>query len=421
MSLRSWVELFGETIIVDKEVSPELEAGRILAANRTTPVFFEKLAGSRAIGNLWSTRERICRALGVDSKTLMDNLIRAIESPSDPEKIDHAPVMEKRTEQFNLKELPIPKYYAADAGRYLTSAVVIAEQDGIRNLSFHRMMVLDHRRFAIRLVPRHLHAMHRRTVEDGEDLTIAVVIGLCPSVLLPAAMSIGFGADELRVANALRMLCLGERVQVTTVGNGVHVPANAEYVLEGRITSETVDEGPFVDVTGTIDKVRKQPIVEIDAVCSRENPIMQLVLSAGPEHRLLMGMPMEPVIMSAVRKIVPEVSGVNLTIGGCGWLHGVVSIEPQHGGDGKNAGLVALAAHTSMKSVVIVDSDIDVFDTERVEWAIATRFQPHRDLMIIEGVRGSSLDPSAGETTSKMVIDATIKSENRDAFRYMAE
>jgi len=415
--MRHWIELFDETISVKEEVSLELEAARMLAANADRPIFFENLNGHRAIGNLWSTRERICTALEVDRMKLMENMIIAIENPSDPVLIDNAPFMEERTEIFDLRKLPIPRYYSADGGRYITSAVVVGEFGDIRNLSFHRMMVLNQNQLAIRLIPRHLYALRQKAIEEEQDLKIAAVIGLCPSVLLPAAMSVGFGVDELRIANTLRKLCLGKEVEVSKAGNGVIVPAHAEIVLEGRITGKMIDEGPFVDITGTLDNVRKQPVVEIDAISMRKDPIMQLLLSAGPEHRLLMGMPKEPVILSAVRRVVPTVTGVNLTAGGCGWLHGVVSIEPQQEGDAKNAGMAAMAAHTSMKNVVIVNSDIDVFDPVQVEWAIATRFQSHRDLLIIEGVRGSSLDPSAGETTSKMIMDATIKGPDVDSFK----
>ena len=123
---------------------------------------------------------------------------------------------------------------------------------------------------------------------------------------------------------------------------------------------------------------------------------------------MFMGMPREPVIYQAVSRAVPHVKAVRLTEGGCAWLHGVVSIRKQHQGDGKNAIMAAFGAHTSMKQVVIVDEDVDVFDDRDVEWAIATRFQADRGLVVLHDVRGSSIDPSARDGfTSKMGIDAT--------------
>jgi len=416
LTLRSLQEQFPETVVIGDDMPAELEPSRVLRVNESVPVFFEHLNGQRAAGNLWSTRERICRALGVDQKGLMENMVKAMEAPSDPMVRDSAPFMERRLEDFDLREMAIPKYYPADGGRYITSAVVIGELNGVRNLSFHRMMILDEHRTAIRLVPRDLYKMHMQSLKEGKDLKVAVVIGLCPTILLPASMRVDYGVDELRIANSLRRLCLDQDVHVVVVGNGVTVPAYAEIVMEGRITGELADEGPFVDITGTVDKVRRQPILEIDAINQRDNPIMQLILPGGAEHRILMGMPREPVLLSAVSKVVPRVTGVHLTRGGCGWLHGIIAIATETEGDAERAGRAALEAHGSMKNVVVVDEDIDVFDPVEVEWAVATRFQPHRDIIILENCKGSSLDPSAEETTSKMIIDATIKGTNRKPF-----
>jgi len=188
-------------------------------------------------------------------------------------------------------------------------------------------------------------------------------------------------------------------------------PAEAELVLEGRISAEKeVDEGPFVDITGTYDIVRKQPVVEIVGVMHRKDYFYQALLPSGAEHKLLMGLPHEVLIWEAVSKVVPKVHAVNLSIGGSGWLHAVVSIEKQLDGDGKNALLAAFAAHPSLKHAVVVDSDIDVFDASDVEWAVATRFQANEDLIIINNVRGSTLDSSADQETgltTKMGLDAT--------------
>ncbi|RLI41204.1 UbiD family decarboxylase, partial [Candidatus Bathyarchaeota archaeon] len=124
----------------------------------------------------------------------------------------------------------------------------------------------------------------------------------------------------------------------------------------------------------------------------------------------LMGLPREAAIYEAVSKVVPKVKAVNLSVGGCGWLHAIISIEKQSEGDGKSALIAAFAAHPSLKHAVIVDSDINVFDLSEVEWALALRFQASEDLLVISNVRGSTLDPSADQSqglTSKMGIDAT--------------
>ncbi|MEM0488950.1 MAG: UbiD family decarboxylase, partial [Candidatus Bathyarchaeia archaeon] len=166
--------------------------------------------------------------------------------------------------------------------------------------------------------------------------------------------------------------------------------------------------------------VRNQPVVEIVNVMRREDYIYQAILPSGAEHKLLMGLPREASIYEAVSKVVPKVHAVNLSFGGGGWLHAIISIEKQLDGDGKNALLAAFAAHPSLKHAIVVDSDIDVYNLVDVEWAIATRFQASEDLIVIPNARGSTLDSSADQetgTTSKMGIDATIPfTKPRDKF-----
>ncbi len=389
------------------KVSRELELTKMLLKERTRPVLFENLDGYRAVGNLWSTRERIAQAMNTDPMQLSKRMLDAMDSPSPPQELENAPFDKNMLTDFDLRESAIPKFYSGDGGRFITAGVVIAEQDGIRNMSFHRLMLIGERRFAVRVVPRHLHALHRRALAKGQDLKVAVAVGLCPSIMLSAAMNVEFGKDELTVANSLRQLCLKEPVCVRKIRNGLLVPAFAEYIFEGRLTKEIADEGPFVDITGTEDPVRKQPVVEIDRMYHRDDPIFQTILPGANEHFLMMGMPREPVIQRSVSVAVPEVHGVRLTEGGCCWLHGVVSITKQKEGDSVNAIMAALGAHPSMKMVTVVDNDIDIYDDQDVEWAVATRFQGHKGLVVIENARGSSLDPSADETTTKVGIDAT--------------
>ena len=407
MSLQQLLSQFDDTVVVRGHISRELELTRALWKDRTKPVFFENLDGHRAVGNLWSTRERIAKAMGTTPMELTKKMMQAMDSPSPPQEIESAPFDKNIITDFDLGESAIPKFYKTDGGRFVTAGVVIAEHDGIRNASYHRLMLVGENKFAMRVVPRHLYALHKRAMSKGEDLKIAVAIGLCPSIMLAAAMNLEFGKDELTVASSLRQLCLGEPICVRRIRNGLLVPAFAEYIFEGRVTKEVHDEGPFVDITGTVDPVRKQPVVEIDRIYHRDNSIFQIILPGANEHYLMMGMPREPVIQRAVGLAVPDVHAVRLTEGGCCWLHGVVSISKQKEGDSVNAIMASLGAHPSMKMVTIVDQDIDIFDDRDVEWAVATRFQGHKGLVIIENARGSSLDPSADETTTKMGIDAT--------------
>ncbi|HYM40449.1 MAG TPA: UbiD family decarboxylase, partial [Thermoplasmata archaeon] len=347
-------------------------------------------------------------AMGISKEDLLAKLLEAQTNPKDTRLVDRAAFQKNASSDVDLTALPIPKLFPKDAGRFITAGVWVAEWQGVRNLSFHRIQVLDRTRGACRIVPRHLRHMYSEAAKAGQELKVAVCVGLDPWNLLGGGTSVEYGMDESRIASALTQACLKKPVDMVRISSGLTVPAEADYVLEGRLIHETHDEGPFVDAVKTYDRVRKEPVLVVDRVYRRDDAVFHIIVGGSDEHFMFMGMPREPVIYQAVSRAVPHVKAVRLTEGGCAWLHGVVSIRKQHQGDGKNAIMAAFGAHTSMKQVVIVDEDIDVYDDRDVEWAVATRFQADRGLVVLHGVRGSSIDPSSVDGfTSKVGIDAT--------------
>ncbi len=405
MSFRDYVDIF-EKKTVEEEVSVDLDLTKEAKKDLSQPVYFPNFPGGKTIVNLWATRERVGEALGVKKEDIVELLADAVGDISDPVELEEAPVKENRIDDIDLRDLPIPKYYPKDGGRYITSGVVFAEYDGVRNLSFHRMMLIDEDKFTIRLVPRNLHKMYKKAMDDGKELRIAITIGLEPALLLAGATSVDFEIDELKIANSLKEKGLGEKIEVTRLEDGPTVPAEAEYILEGKITSDLDDEGPFVDITSTYDHVRQQPVVEIERIWHRDDPIFHALLPGGYEHFLLMGLPRESVMKRKVNEVT-KVQDVRLTEGGCSWLHGVISIDKQEEDEPEKAIKAAFEGHTSMKKVTIVDEDVDIFNDDEVEWAIATRFQPDEDIYVYEEQKGSSLDPSAPDLTAKWGLDAT--------------
>ncbi|MCG7844463.1 MAG: UbiD family decarboxylase [Methanomassiliicoccales archaeon] len=408
MAIQSLLDRMSGVRNVDRAVPLELEPTRILMEEQRSPVLFQDLNGRKAAGNLWSDRDRVTDALGLPKGGLTKALLQALASPRQVEEVKKAPFEDMVTEKFDLMDLPIPKYFPEDGGRYVTAGVAIAEFEGKLNISFHRLMLMEGNKFAIRLVPRHLFTMHKMAKEKGQDLKVAFVIGTCPSVLLAGATSTDYEVNELEIASALRFIGLKEELKVRRTKYGIPVPADADYVLEGRLTSEMVDEGPFVDITGTYDVVRKQPVFQVDRLYQRKDAVLHLVLPGGLEHYLLMGLPREPVIFKTVRQVVPRIHAVRLTEGGCCWLHGIISITKNKEGDAMNAAMAAFSGHPSMKQVIVVDKDIDIYDDRAVEWAVASRFQASRGLLVVNNAAGSSLDPSTEGTTSKVAIDATM-------------
>lgn len=415
MSLRDFLEKMEnekEILHVKDAVSTRFEISYIMKQfdNQGPILLFEKVKDykTKIVANVCGKRERICEALGVSQEKFYSHLTKAWLSPKKTKIVSDGPV--KEVAEKDLSNIPVLTHFERDAGPYFTSSVVYAKSvDGaVENVSVHRLQVLDKNHVAIRLVPRHLFKLWQMAKESHKDLEVSISVGVHPAVMLAASSPLPFGVNEFEVANTL----MDGRLRLVKCEHvDACAPADAELVLEGIIsTTKEVAEGPFVDITGTYDIQRKQPVVEIVGVMHRKDYIYQALLPSGAEHRLLMGLPHEVLIWEAVSKVVPKVYAVNLSQGGSGWLHAIISIEKQLDGDGKNALLAAFAAHPSLKHAVVVDSDINVFDADDVEWAIATRFQASEDLIIISNARGSTLDSSANQETgltTKMGIDAT--------------
>jgi UbiD family decarboxylase len=402
-------------------VDPYLEASAVSRSDQGMPWIARAKGhpGWRLAGNVVSTRGGIARMLGTDAAGITGIVLGAMERPLPPKEIATPGYYER----IDPASIPFPTYFKGDGGPYVTSGIFHASFGHRSNLSFHRMMHIGGGRFAIRVVPRHLHALIGEARKEGEDLPAAVSIGCDIASLIAASCSAPFGTDELSIASAIHKAVAGAPLNTFAPmeRGAVRAPAGAEVVLCGRITGESVPEGPFVDITGTYDHsgMEGQPVFVADMALARTDPILHVLLPGGLEHYHLMGLPKEPAILQSVRKVVPVVKAVRLTEGGCCWLHGAVSIRKQKEGDGKNAIMAAFTGHPSMKRVVVVDEDIDVFDDRALEWAIATRFQASNDLVVIEGARGSTLDPSLDEdgTTSKYGMDATMPLSGNEGYR----
>jgi UbiD family decarboxylase len=385
--------------------------------------------GWRVATGVCAGRAHFAWALGTDTKGIVARLVEAMANPVTPPFQDRGPCQEFVDRSPDLTSLPILKHLAADGGPYITAGVsVVKDPDHGRNISFHRLMQVGPRQFTARIVEgRGTDTAWRKVLETGKDLPVAVCLGVPIHVLLAAALSPAKGVDELSIAQALAPTPL---VQCVTAD--LAVPAECELVLEGRITDQLADEGPFIDLTETWDIVRQQPVIEVDCITHRRNPIYHALLPGGLEHKSLMGLPREPTIFQAVSEVA-DCLAVSITPGGMSWLHAVVQILKRGPKDGRRALEAAFRGHGSLKHAVVVDEDVDPFDPAAVEWAIATRFQANRDLLVFENQPSSSLDPSAqlvpGQKarTAKMGLDATVpwtdrvgrtlSQEEQDGFR----
>jgi len=406
MNLKEFIKILaskGLLIKIDKPLDVKFEIPTIMKKLDGRPILFSNVKGydMPVVANICSTRELIALGLEIDEKEIIHRLAKAIDSPVEPEVVD--PEKMGGYQEFNgtLDELPILTYHPFDGGPYIASAIVIASDSELGlNASYHRMMKRGKDELVLRILQRHFNEFLKRGNKE-----FAICIGNSISTLVGAAVSAELGKSELAIANALN--------KINVIELGGHKVPEAEIVMIAEMTGEESPEGPFLDLTETVDIVRDQRVARIKQIFCRDNPTFHGLLPGGLEHKILMGMPREPTIYREVSKVC-EVKDVLVTPGGTSWLHGAVSIKKKSPDDGKNAIHAAFKGHKSMKHVFIVDDDIDIHDPYQIEWAMATRFQGDSDLVLLPNQKGSSLDPSANpETreTTKIGFDLTIPSD----------
>ena len=408
MSMRRFLKMLeqdGQLCSVTGPVARNLEAAAILKAMEPQPMLLETVSGSGfpVAGNLCCSKAAVASYFGLQASGLIPYLLMAMQNPAPCPIVSDAPCQEVVETVPNLDQLPILFHCVKDGGNYISSGLMIAKHPVYgQNLDYHRMMQISPTEMAVRVVKnRHFDTYLR----EAGSLDVAVCIGNPPNLMLAAGISIGLGQNELEIASALEEVSLVRALSVDLL-----VPADCEFVLEGTVYYDRRhSEGPFVDLTETYDVVRDEPVFEVKTITRRKDAIWQALLPGGLEHKMLMGTPREPTIFQKVNEVT-RCLDVNITPGGCSWLHAIVQINKQSEDDGKKAIHAAFAGHSSLKHVAIVDKDIDIYDPAQVEWALATRFQADRDLVLMPRQTGSSLDPSAepgSHLTSKVGFDLT--------------
>ena len=403
MSFRSFLEELreaGQMKDIAEPVSPYLDVAA--RAWSEGPLYFNNVNGQECCLNILGTRDLLAMALKVPIKDMVSYLSGVVYQGSVRE--TNSSYFQEVVSLPDMTRLPVLTHFEGDGGPYITSAVVVAQYGERLNACVHRLMVIGKDRLAVRLVPgRHTHQFYQAALAEGRELPIAIAMGVDPLVLIAASTRVP-PEMEFQYAAALRH----GPVELVRLENGVPVP-HAEIVLEGYITKERTSEGPFVDITGTRDLVRQEPVVRLTRMMTREKPIYHGLLPGGGEHKMLMGVPYEPLIYRAVSKVA-KVRNVLLTDGGCCYLHAVVQIEKERDDDARRSIEAAFQAHGSLKHVVVVDTDIDIYDPGEIEYAIATRMRGDEDLIIHPNVRGSTLDPrSVDGMTTKIGVDATAR------------
>lgn len=401
--LRQWLARLDETdrLAVIRENVPLRHRLAAIAKclDGRQAAFFPKPEGHAIpiISGFMSRRGWIAEAMGVPQSGLLAAFRRAAENPLPWKEVsaEEAACQQVIHHQIDLHDLlPIPTHSEHDNGPYITAGMVIARNPvtGVQNVSINRIQVHAKDRMAILMLPRHLFAFYQAAEANNEPLAVAIVIGADPLTLLASQAITPIDHDELEIAGALHGAPLPV---VKCVTSEVRVPANAEIVIEGRLLPKIREaEGPFGEFPKYYSAKENREVIQVDLITHRQSPIFHTIVPAEMEHLLLGSIPREATLLAHLQRSFPGVTDVHLSIGGVGRYHLYVKFEKRREGEPKNVILCAFGAHYDIKQVTVVDVDVDVHDPQQVEWAVATRFQADRDLVVISGAQGSVLDPS---------------------------
>jgi 2,5-furandicarboxylate decarboxylase 1 len=422
--LRSFIAAYaearpGEVVRVTEPVSIEYDVMALVLEyerRRRYPILvFERVDGYDIpiVANVVASRRALAFALGVPESALAAEYGRRIKEHIKPVVVTEPPFRHRVVtgDAVDLSSLPIPLYFPGDAGRYLTAGMLVARdpETGVETEGYHRFQLKGRNRMGVSLHSRRrMFEYQRRAEAKGQPLPCAVVLGLHPLVSMGSLAYPPPDVGKLEVVGGL----FGEPLQVAACATiDLHVPAAAEIVIEGEILPGAREpEGPFGEFTGYFSRRSTEHVFVARALALREGPWFQSIGSGrAGDHITTLGLIREAEIMNALARVIPNVKAVHVPLSGTSAFTAYVSIRQSRPGEAKHVIPIVLGVDHYVKLVIVVDDDIDVFDESDVLWAVATRMQPDRDLVVISGSLGALLDPSADErgVTAKLGIDAT--------------
>lgn len=407
---------------VSANQDPTALVWQLAAQGRHPLLAFEQIDDWRTplVTNVFASRKRIAWMLDTNVHNLHAEFQARSRRMVAPRVVSDGPVLESvETGRVDLTTIPTIRHFETDRGPYITNAILIANdpETGIGNASYHRSMLHSPTEIATSLHSRgHLWRMLQRAQALGKPLPVAMVIGAHPLFMLAGAARLPYGVDERHVAGGL----LGAPLDVVkTPCYGIEVPAFAEFVLEGVIDPHArADEGPFGEFTGYSSDRSTNNLFKVESVLRRHDPILIDVTGGNSAEHLNLGrIPRESEMVEKLKDRFPSVSAVHYPSSGT-HFHAYVALKQSRPGEARQVMLGLLGWDPYLKTVVAVDADVDVTRDEEVLWAIATHLQPHLDVVIVDGLPGSALDPSASGvgTTSRMGLDAT-RGPNFDGVR----
>jgi 2,5-furandicarboxylate decarboxylase 1 len=404
----------GELLTLSYPLAPKFEISTILSelGKKEAPaLLFEKVKGYSfpVVGNLLGTKKRLSMALGIDQENFFENALSKLEKRLPPILVkDRSPkeVINKKEKVDLLKLLPILTHYANDSGPYITSGITSARdpKNGMIGRGLHRMEVRGRNELGISLLNPPLSEIYAQYKKENRKMEVATVIGVDPAILIASISKVPRGMDKLSVAGGLKGKPI-PMVKAETVD--LDIPA-AEITIEGFIDPKGKEkDGVLGESSGYYMTFPKSPTIHVTAITYRKKACFQAILPWGLEVDNLLSFIHGINFIPKMKKEIPSLQRIHLipkTFGS----HVVMSIKTDDKKEIRRALTFALS-FSNIKKAIIVDVDVEVEDSQEVEWAMATRFQGDKDLMIIPNLRGQPIDPSSREgfLTTKIGIDAT--------------
>lgn len=411
----SFLEAEKELRRIKKPVATKYEIAayiRKVSDTKGPALLFEDIADFDipVVGGLFATRKRALLAMGVTDGNYVDKFLRALDHPLPPKTVASGPCKEViwKGNEIDLNRFPHPIFSEKDSARFITAGIVISKdpETGNKNTSCYRVQVMGRNRLGMNA--QQLFRQYKKAEAKGEPLPVAIAIGTDPAILLATQWQAPYGTDEMELAGSLR----GEAVEVVKAETvDLEVPATAEIVIEGNLLPNVrEEEGPFGEVSGYYNPAYPKPVIEVTAITHRKDPVYHTALTGMPitENHVLKQIPLEAAYYWQLKKEYPGVTAVHFPAAGTVGFIVVIGMKQIQPCEARNI-IATMMGSRRNKIIIVVDDDVDIYDMDKVLWAVATRSQPAEDVVIFPRLKGSSMDPTSGRTrvTSSMGIDAT--------------
>jgi 2,5-furandicarboxylate decarboxylase 1 len=410
-----FLEEHGELLKTKKPVDVKFEISsyiRKTSDQRGPALFFENVKNfdMPVVGGIFATRERAFLALETSSQDYVHKFQNALDHLLAPKLVSNAPCKDViyTGNDVDLTRLPIPIFSEKDPAPFITLGLSISRdpKSGGKNTSIYRLQLKGRNRLGI--MAQHLVRQLVEAESLGKGLPIAIAIGTDPVIPLATQWMAPYGTDEMALAGALR----GQPVEVVKAETvDLEVPATAEIVIEGNVLPNIREqEGPFGEVSGYYTPANPKPLIEVSAITHRKNPIYQAALTGMPttENHILKQLPLEATFYWMLKKEFPGVTAVHFPAAGTVGMISVIAMKQAYECEARNV-IATMFGSRRNKITIVVDDDVDIYDMEKVLWAIATRTQANEDVVIFPRLVATAMDPSVRKfrVGSSLGIDAT--------------